>query len=254
MESKPGRSRRIEYVLSRTSVTVHEAVAIMLGRADGPIEMRTTETKISDEEMEELGATPFFIDEGWDDEQDTLDEACYYAEKKREPQAIIEATEALEKFEHEVSEVRRWLCEIEDEIAKGDAAALRLDKKTSSEHWPYITLWSLKEWADSKGYETGLFPSCRVGAEPPRQRAQEDAILEKLKSCGHDPKKMPPNTSGKPGVKNQIWRLLDKKNRYFHSFSVFEKAWERALAAGDIAYEERPTPPKNSMGEACGGG
>jgi len=238
VESETRRTYPVEDSFSRTSVTVHEAVAIMLGYADGPIVMRSFNENPSDEELEALRSAPFYIDEGWREERESLEDACRRTGTEGSSQESIDkAAEALETFEREVSEAKRWLCEIEDELSKGEASALRLDTKHSHDHFPHITLWSLREWAQDKGYETRLVPVSRVGDATPKLRMQETVILETLESLGHDPKRMPPNSKGVSGVKSAVSKKIDGKEPFLGS-TVFKKAWDRMLSTGDIAYEK----------------
>jgi len=229
------KSYPVEDVFCRTSVTVHEAVAIMLGYADGPISMRSLNRFPSDEEMEALRDIPYYVHEGWAEERESLEGECDSAEKAGlSEESINESREALERFELEVNEAKRWLCEIEDELGKGDASGLRLDNKRSNEHFTYITLWSLKEWAEEKNYAMDLFPLAVVGEHVPRLRAQEAAILKALKSKGYDPKMLPPYKKGESEVKREMYELLNG-TKYFIGDSVFGKAWERMRKAGGLA-------------------
>lgn len=235
VENVRRKSYPVEDVFCRTSVTVHEAVAIMLGYADGPISIRSLNRFPSDEEMEALRDIPYYVHDGWAEERESLEDARDNAEKAGlSEESIKESREALERFELEVNEAKRWLCEIEDELGKGDASGLRPDNKRSNEHFTYLTLWSLKEWAEEKNYAMDLFPLAVVGEHVPRLRAQEDAILKALKSKGYDQKMLPPYKKGESQVKLEMRELL-KETKYFLCNSVFDKAWERMRKAGDLA-------------------
>jgi hypothetical protein len=69
-----------------------------------------------------------------------------------------------------------------------------------------------------------------------RTRSQDDEILSMLKSMGFDPLKMPKKEKGKPYVKTQIRQALGSRGMWHGT--VFEKAWVRLSANGDIAYGE----------------
>lgn len=56
---------------------------------------------------------------------------------------------------------------------------------------------------------------------PKQQQFQEQAILRVLASLSYDPKALPKNKPGKPGVKAAV------RNELKLSVSVFKKAWER---------------------------
>jgi hypothetical protein len=71
----------------------------------------------------------------------------------------------------------------------------------------------------------------------PRQRsqAQDEEIITAIKKLGHDPKALPKNQPGRPGVKNAVRQQLSGSN-LFVGKRVFDIAWERMSKAGDIAY------------------
>ena len=62
-----------------------------------------------------------------------------------------------------------------------------------------------------------------------KQPFQENEILRVIRELGCDPKALPKDTPGKPGIKAEVRALLPT-----FSHSVFKKAWERLSAAGDI--------------------
>jgi hypothetical protein len=65
-----------------------------------------------------------------------------------------------------------------------------------------------------------------------RSAAQDAAVISALKALGHDPKRLPKNSPGKPGVRSAVWAILKKDCKTFSSTKVFTNAWERA----DIDY------------------
>lgn len=87
------------------------------------------------------------------------------------------------------------------------------------------------------------FPGeCSTESAKPLQRstAQEAAILRAVKAAGHDPQHLPPSPAGKPGVKAQIRKMLDKDPLFLGS-TVFEKAWERMRSRGELENDEPDT-------------
>ena len=72
-------------------------------------------------------------------------------------------------------------------------------------------------------------------ASKPVQRfeAQDRAILLELKNLGYDPKKLPKNPKGKPGVKAAVRTRLSN-NKLFVGTTIFNKAWERLTARSEI--------------------
>ncbi len=81
----------------------------------------------------------------------------------------------------------------------------------------------------------------QAAAPRPMQRAaaQEAAILATIRQHGYDPTSLPKNEAGKPGVKAIIRAELEGESALFpRGSTVFDKAWERLRANGDIA--DRP--------------
>lgn len=74
-----------------------------------------------------------------------------------------------------------------------------------------------------------------------RSEAQDNAIIEMLKSLALDPQSLPLNAPGKPGVKAEAWSMLAKRKDIFQSRKVFEHAWDRLRANGGIA--NKPSSP-----------
>lgn len=60
----------------------------------------------------------------------------------------------------------------------------------------------------------------------PKQRAQEDRIIELLKSLKHDPLKLPSKSNGLPGVKAAIKKLALSEKSLFTN-KTFDTAWQR---------------------------
>lgn len=63
---------------------------------------------------------------------------------------------------------------------------------------------------------------------PSRQRQQEQEILKIIKSLGHDPKALPLNNPGTPGIKSKV------RQQFNGSKTVFDKAWQRLRDFGEI--------------------
>ena len=101
--------------------------------------------------------------------------------------------------------------------------------------------------------ETGDYPpapsiaaettSASTGKAPrDKQRRQEKKILEVLKALNHTPDALPPNTPGKPGVKQKCWEQAKADIELFGSRKTFNSAWERLRANCEIA-DACSTPP-----------
>jgi hypothetical protein len=151
--------------------------------------------------------------------------------------------------------------DIDRELARGKNSLLIVQPATDETEGKRITLESLNLWAQSKyGISTideeftlqtpvqaSALPEKNPGAEQaldqlPKQRAQEQAILNAIADLGYDPKLLPLNQSGKRGIKFFVRRAL-LGNALFSGSTVFEKAWERTQKFGDIAYSKEVSSP-----------
>jgi len=114
----------------------------------------------------------------------------------------------------------------------------------------HIKTNELIPWLKTKGYTDlaaeldnntiATDPSALVGVtanvHKPIQRSasQEAAILECIVRLGHDPKSLPTNPAGKPGVKAQVRRML-QAHPAFTATSAFNREWNRLRHEGTIA-------------------
>lgn len=74
-----------------------------------------------------------------------------------------------------------------------------------------------------------------------RGAAQDAAILNAIRNLGHDPKYLPKNPSGKPGVKAAVQQAL-VNDRLFKGATVFKKAWERLAEREEIVISGQVSP------------
>lgn len=64
--------------------------------------------------------------------------------------------------------------------------------------------------------------------------AQDAEILRAIERAGHDPKRLPKNTPGKPGVKKAIRDELKTQPLFKGGIKVFDHAWDRLRQSGNI--------------------
>jgi hypothetical protein len=106
-----------------------------------------------------------------------------------------------------------------------------------------VTVADLNDWL-LKHHKTGYgFPAtadagasvsaAETGGAVSRSLAQDRAILSYLSAKGHDPKKLPRNEPGKPGVKAAAKKALQGTPNFIGS-RVFDKAWDRLRKNKDI--------------------
>ncbi len=72
-----------------------------------------------------------------------------------------------------------------------------------------------------------------------RWQAQDRAILNAIEALGLKARALPRTQAGKPGAKMEIRRAL-KDHPLFVGEKVFDKAWERLRAAGDVGDASSP--------------
>lgn len=260
-----------------TTVSVDEAVAMLLGMVDGPVQFRLTHDHPTAEEEELLDGLTFSLAEGLNEEKEQAESDLAEAKAEGQPNEIIDRKRAaVEKARDAIAKAKMFFCDIDDELSKGESSALRTYKTRSSTESTHLTISSLDLWAREK-YRIAILSrdaSADGATERPgllqeavadekkagenagqrtRLRQQEKAIVAKLRDLGFDPKALPRNVAGKDGVKAAVREALSKYD-LFDGSTVFGKAWERVLKDGDIAYGEGPPPHKKSMGDSCGGG
>lgn len=109
----------------------------------------------------------------------------------------------------------------------------------------------LREWclteddADTVRRLCGLLPSSpgpRARPEAPskpvqRGQAQEEEILAAIRAEGYEPGALPVVTGGRPGVKAAVRKAVGNSGMWSGK-RVFDKAWERLRARGEIADEK----------------
>lgn len=82
--------------------------------------------------------------------------------------------------------------------------------------------------ANSEATNTDAAATSESAKPIPRQRFQEMEILRVISELGHEPKKLPKDIPGKPGVK------ADVRTKLTFAPGVFDKAWERLAKMNDI--------------------
>jgi hypothetical protein len=237
-------------LFSRTSVTVDEAVAILLGWTKGPVEYRVMSEDPSPEELDSLDTLVFSLREYLQEELDKLESDLAEARADNMPAKIIaEKQTAIQVHDAVIEQAKAYLCAMHDEINKGDRSELHVDTKLSNTAYTYITLSSFDVWAKQYGRTflaelqkaTGttlpaiqLQPTVAAKQKPRmRMREQEAAILETIRKFGYDPQRLPKNDEGKSGVKARVCDAL-KASPLFEAKTAFNKAWDRLRANKEI--------------------
>jgi len=100
----------------------------------------------------------------------------------------------------------------------------------------------LARWVQDVGAST-LYPFTPRTADNDKPQAarlmastvQDAEILRAIERAGYDPKRLPKNEPGKPGVKKVVRDVLKKQPPFKDSVKVFDHAWDRLRQSGDIA-------------------
>lgn len=138
---------------TRTSVTVDEAVAILLGRVDGPIWFRPLNDDLSQEEQDLHDSLAYSLQEDLENDKEQAESDLAEAEFDKMDECAVEARcEAVRKATADRALAKTYLCAIEDELSKGAMSALRVDVKRTNSHQTYITLTSFSAWAEEKKF------------------------------------------------------------------------------------------------------
>ncbi len=141
-----------------------------------------------------------------------------------------------------------WLDELKAELAPDDQGSWKARRKP--EVWSRglnldLLLSAEEESVAFEGF--GSLPTSNMDIDQaltqslplkPQQRtaAQDAAILSYLIATNHDPKSLPKNLPGKPGVKAEVRTALGRRGIWAGN-TVFDKAWERLAKAGDIGFK-----------------
>ena len=232
-------------LIRRTSVTKDEAVAILLGWSDGPIEFTSSNPDPSEEEEALLESLAFSVADELETLQDNLESGLAEAMYEKQPGAVINKLRSnLEAHAEVVRLANTYLCAINDELNKGEQSGLRIDKELTNSAYIYITLTSLKEWEQGRCGQPITEPArsstAIVGKQTAspvvrrKMRDQEESILSVITSLGYVKNLLPRRDPGKSGVKALIRKEL-AKDPLFTAPRAFDKAWEQLRSDGSIA-------------------
>ena len=231
---------------TRTSVTIDEAIAMLLGGIEGPVRLQSDSDDPSDWEEAEIAAYYFDLDERLHQIREGLEADLSFAEVEGPPTEVERLRDELTKFAKTEEKAYAFRCAIEDELNKGSESDLRKDQALSNNSFAYITLASFDQWAEKlydrrflatpdQSSKHASLPLASTEAPKPRTRLrdQEKAIIACLSTLGYDPRQLPKNPSGKNGIKKQV-RDKIAGSPLFTGATVFNRAWERLRKDGDI--------------------
>lgn len=101
----------------------------------------------------------------------------------------------------------------------------------------WATPENLDKWLEATGFHFRwpTSPTTFAIEAVSRSAAQDRAIIAKLQELGFNPLSLPPYGPKSPGAKSDVRKALGTKGMWAGS-RVFDKAWERLMTAGEIAY------------------
>jgi len=232
-------------LLPRTSITIDEAVSMLLGRTTGPIDLEP----LDETEDAERNAPLFCLRDDLEDEMEVLaGELDLAKHEKQSAEVIAEKLAAVNRHEVVMVQADVCRCAIDDELNKGEQSMLRVDVKRTNTAYTYITLHSFNEWQKQQKNRAepkpdrgepapDPAPAGDLGGKRPRKlrdkmRRQERAILDAIAKLGHEPKALPKHTP-EAGVKADVWQVVQASG-LFNNYDIYDKAWYRLRRVGDI--------------------
>lgn len=132
---------------SRTSVTIDEAIANLLGLIDGPVQYQCREDVASAVELAEFEALSYDLNEDLQDDYEYHQAALAEARHDNAHANFISDLSArVATAKKYIDLANRCRCAIDDELLR-PTPTLLVDSRLSTSHTTYVTLESLLRWA-----------------------------------------------------------------------------------------------------------
>ena len=216
-----------DYCIDLTkSCTVDRAVRLLLGVSSSTLN-DTSERKWADvDSLENLLSC--IVEDALADYNNAIFE-------KKPTQVIAVKLESLNKVKLLLFNARDYLIKIDDEFFLN----------TDNDRNKLINLNRLKIWA-KKSLKISILEDLEVHQPAKiikKSSKQGSAIVEAIKSLGHDPQKLPKNPAGKSGVKAEVRKLVQHPP-LFDNPDIFDKAWERLSKYKEISILNKYPPYK----------
>lgn len=228
----------------KTTYTRDEAISVMLGM--GVERYAPPPYEATPEEVDVCEAMSFCVRSHLNNEYEDARSDYFEAKYDNLPADVVAQKLAdLDRIKWQKANYEEYARIFDDEIAQADPKVRLLHTdKYAVKHY---TVNSVRQWIADNNYGSAISaqyarPSVDTKSDIAIQEsstqqkllAQEKAILAGISNLGHDPKKLPKNISGKPGVKANVRRSL-KDDELFDGSTIFEHAWERLRKCGDVA-------------------
>ena len=198
----------MEELFTRTSVSIDEAVGILIGWLRGPFDAEV----YIDENTDETESSVFDLAETLGDKGEFLESE--YAEAHHDespPEVIAQKLEALKSHRTRCDKAKKYLCDIKDELNKGESSALRIDKEC-----PYamrhITLSSLNEWSTTKYSIDVLTPGrLPVSIQEARAKEKEESVTKGVDKESTDAE-VAASKQNAPAAPTVPWLIADERD------------------------------------------
>jgi hypothetical protein len=136
----------------RTSVSVDEAVAMLLGRIRGPVRYKSLNENSSAEDQELLDSVAYSLLEDLRESREDLREEYAIAVDDKNSEVADKKREAINEHAALEKKAKTYLCDINDAL-NSQSSTLQIDRRYPSA--TYITISSLLEWAKENNISFG---------------------------------------------------------------------------------------------------
>jgi hypothetical protein len=145
-----------------SSCSKHEALKYLFGWIRGPL--RDQILYRWKQEIDDPDETEMSLDEILACERELAVSDYFNAMSGKLGEKIIaEKLAELKRCDLDIEKAHRFLCAIDDELAKGEKSALRIDQHaTENPRYPYITIGSLEKWALDE-FDIHIFKHSQTG-------------------------------------------------------------------------------------------
>lgn len=224
---------------SRTSVTLDEAIANLMGIVEGPVEFLHQNECHSNDTHSVLESLSFDLNAELQEQYEQAWSELNEAKVDKQPTTTItEMTTRLDKAKHDIELANALRCLLDDATLKLPQA-ITLDPRLSRPDCRYITLASLRSWAEENDAVTqllcGLQPYALEGTsiEPWRQEAPGDPKPEQpwytpARYFARELTKEDPSLHGKREL------LASKISEKLAEHEIFKRGGKKPLASGTI--------------------
>ncbi len=164
----------------RTSCTREDAVAKMLGWMQGYIRYKHHEDETTLDNLIYVHSLPDSLEDHLLELRETaISDWSYAFDAEPTEDVLAEKSKVIFDCDELINKAGEYLCAIDDELAKGDSSALRIDQHTTKySNEIHITLSSLAQWAKENHGITSLVT--------PESISSKEGLLDQLSTTSGD--------------------------------------------------------------------